>query len=145
MKAMTLQQPWATLVAIGAKHYETRSWRTEHRGPLAIHASKALPKNIGGICSREPFWSTLRPWLDKMDFPTGAVIAVVTLLNCLPTEQYQHKPYSDMLSKNERAFGDWTPGRWSWQLADMQMLPDPIPAKGALGLWEWTPPEGFNL
>ena len=43
MKAITLTQPWATLVAIGAKRIETRSWRTFYRGPLAIHAGKTLP------------------------------------------------------------------------------------------------------
>ena len=40
MKALTLYQPWATLVAIGAKKIETRSWSTPYRGPLAIHAGK---------------------------------------------------------------------------------------------------------
>ena len=44
MKALTLTQPWATLVAIGAKRIETRSWRTSYRGPLAIHAAKGFPK-----------------------------------------------------------------------------------------------------
>ena len=40
MKAITLWQPWATLLACGAKQYETRSWATEYRGPIAIHAAK---------------------------------------------------------------------------------------------------------
>jgi activating signal cointegrator 1 len=44
MKAITLTQPWATLVAIGAKRIETRSWPTNYRGPLAIHAAKGFPK-----------------------------------------------------------------------------------------------------
>lgn len=38
MKALTLHQPWASLVARGVKTIETRSWSTRHRGPLAIHA-----------------------------------------------------------------------------------------------------------
>src|SRR5690348_17556570 len=45
MKALTLTQPWASLVAIGAKRIETRSWSTSYRGPLAIHAAKGFPKS----------------------------------------------------------------------------------------------------
>lgn len=65
MKAVTLTQPWATLVAIGAKQIETRSWPTNYRGPLAIHAGKG-PSTIGWpqlnhICNRtEPFRSVLQ-------------------------------------------------------------------------------------
>ena len=43
MKALTLTQPWASLVAIGAKRIETRSWSTPYRGLLAIHAAKGFP------------------------------------------------------------------------------------------------------
>lgn len=42
MWALTLRQPWASLVAIGVKQVETRSWTTAYRGPLAIHSSKRL-------------------------------------------------------------------------------------------------------
>jgi hypothetical protein len=42
MKGLTLTQPWATLVAIGAKRIETRSWPTRYRGLLAIHAGAGL-------------------------------------------------------------------------------------------------------
>jgi hypothetical protein len=42
-----------------------------------------------------------------------------------------------MLSPSEKAFGDYTPGRYAWLLADVRRLPEPIPARGALGLWEW--------
>ena len=64
MKALTLTQPWATLVAMGAKRIETRSWTTNYRGPLAIHAGKG-PSTIGWpqlnhICNHtEPFRSVL--------------------------------------------------------------------------------------
>ena len=46
MKALTLHQPWATLVAVGEKRIETRSWSTDYRGPLAIHAGKARPFEV---------------------------------------------------------------------------------------------------
>jgi activating signal cointegrator 1 len=43
MKALSLMQPWATLLICGEKTVETRSWRTSHRGLLAVHASKTFP------------------------------------------------------------------------------------------------------
>lgn len=45
MKAITIIQPWATLIAIGAKRFETRSWATTHRGPIAIHAGKKIDRD----------------------------------------------------------------------------------------------------
>jgi hypothetical protein len=42
MKALTVLQPWAQLLILGAKRYETRSWKTKHRGPLLIHAGRAF-------------------------------------------------------------------------------------------------------
>ena len=38
MKALTIQQPWASVITMGVKTIETRSWSTKYRGPLAIHA-----------------------------------------------------------------------------------------------------------
>ncbi len=65
MKALTLTQPWATLVAIGAKCIETRSWRTSYRGPLAIHAAKGFPKAAWNLCLGQPFKSALWPDYDE--------------------------------------------------------------------------------
>jgi hypothetical protein len=59
MKAISLWQPWATLVAIGAKTIETRGWSTSYRGPIAIHAAKKLIPDFGSICHSEPFSSAL--------------------------------------------------------------------------------------
>jgi hypothetical protein len=43
MKCISLIQPWASLVLLGEKRYETRNWSTAYRGPLLIHASKGMP------------------------------------------------------------------------------------------------------
>jgi len=45
LKAITIWQPWASLIAIGEKQYETRSWKTDYRGPIAIHAAAKRPPN----------------------------------------------------------------------------------------------------
>lgn len=153
MKVLTLTQPWASLVAIGAKHIETRSWSTSYRGPLAIHAAAGLGP-VGGMAgliaqySFAPFWNVLLPaGYPPEKMPRGAIIAVCRLAGCVstPTTHPQIETgWTDdktgeqwMLTEQERAFGDYSPGRFAWLLADIRGLPTPIPAKGALGLWEW--------
>lgn len=164
MKVITLTQPWATLVAIGAKKIETRSWETLRRGPLAIHAAKGLGP-VGGaqglmeLCRSEPFRSVLLAagFLGTPALPLGAIVAVCTLLDCVPTQHpgivnepgkpwftgarkgvgqhyYEVPPPPD---SNEFAFGDYSPGRFAWLLGDVRALPEPVPAKGHLGLWDY--------
>lgn len=148
MKAITLTQPWATLVAIGAKQIETRGWATAYRGPLAIHAGKGLGP-VGGLrgleelCNRVPFRSVLRQhlkrgpnggnWLQP-DLPLGKIVATVELYDIRPTAEFIGE-----ISVQERAFGDYSAGRYAWLLRNVQMLPAPIECRGALGLWEWQP------
>jgi activating signal cointegrator 1 len=168
MKGITLTQPWATLVAIGAKKIETRSWSTSYRGPLAIHAAKGLGP-VGGkrglqhLVANNPFWSVLEAANYSpsrgatFGLPLGAIVAVCEMIDCVPTQHplvasepgkpwftgaqkgvgqhyYEVPPPSE---SSEFAFGDYSPGRYAWLLANVRELPEPVPAKGALGLWEY--------
>jgi hypothetical protein len=96
MKAITLYQPWATLVAMGKKRIETRSWSTNYRGPLAIHAGqnkKYITGNNYSIIGQEPFRSALLD--DKYgyptfpDFPLGRVVATCELIGCIKIPPFQ--------------------------------------------------------
>jgi len=143
LHALTLTQPWASLMALGAKAVETRSWRIEYRGPLAIHAAKKLPKHLDALCSQEHFRDALSAerYLDRrlapsQRFPLGQVVAVGLLEAVLPVEQVQ-------LDERERAFGNYAIGRYAWVFTDLYRLRAPIPARGTLSLWEWDPPETF--
>src|SRR5262245_50640539 len=142
MKALTLTQPWATLVALGAKQVETRSWRVSHRNlPLAIHAAKSFPRSARALCAEEPFRQALKAagyGFDGYDLPTGVVLATVTLLDCCTVEHLERAPH--ILTPTERAFGNSSPGRFAWRLWKPQVLPEPAPARGSLGLWEWEVP-----
>ena len=155
MKAITLHQPWASLVAIGAKRIETRSWKTNYRGELAIHASKTSNKNIcqSGI---EPFFTILKQagfieikngrLIDYL--PRGVIIATCNLFDCreitvrMLTDSKEHigwyiNGYFWKFDYREREFGDFTIGRYAWFLKDVKILSEQIPAKGMLGLWEY--------
>lgn len=146
MKALTLTQPWATLVAIRAKPVETRSWTTPYRGPLAIHAAKGFPREAIELCFEQPFVSSLPAASIALpsELPRGAVIAVCRLAGCFRITDQDRDDYElatgehIVLSATDFAFGDFTPGRFGWLLADVQPLPEPIPARGALGLWDWS-------
>jgi hypothetical protein len=156
MKALTLTQPWASLVAIGAKRIETRSWRTAYRGLLAIHAAASFPADAKRMCDEPVFANALGASLGcqpdpRRLLPLGAVIATAQLLDCLPTNHLgelpgwldassllHDGPHDVWISEHEAAFGNYELGRWAWLLGDIIPLPKPIPAKGALGLWEWN-------
>ncbi len=133
IRALTLWQPWASLVAWGEKRVETRSWGTTYRGPLIIHAAKTFPVEAREAAFTEPFRSALVAHGLTMlrGLPLGAFVAVAELENCKRiTPQY-----AATLSDQERAFGDYAPGRVAWELSNICPLPSPLPARGAMGLW----------
>lgn len=85
MKALSVRQPWATLIAIGAKRIETRSWRTRYRGPLAIDASGRMSREDMFLCRQAPFREALASggYLEgkgsasnPFGLPLGAVVAL---------------------------------------------------------------------
>jgi hypothetical protein len=152
MKALTLTQPWCTLVALGAKKIETRSWPTSYRGPLAIHAAKGFPAWAREFaCSPPCYQAMVRQDPDRdlrepfPDYPLGVVLATCRLVACIRTEVVSGKVSAHLwgtagggqLTAQERAFGDYSPGRWAWVLEDVQPLAEPVAAKGQLRLWEW--------
>jgi hypothetical protein len=130
--ALSLTQPWASLVVHGAKRVETRSWRTPYRGWLGIHAAKGFPRWAQEACHEEPFRSILRGigFDGPTDLPRGALIGGAVLLDCVPTTGVELVGISDQ----ERAFGDYSAGRWGW-LLDRPAVFEPRPCRGALGLW----------
>ncbi len=146
MKALTLTQPWASLVAIGAKKNETRSWSTSYRGPLAIHAAKGFPREAKDFAQCRRVLDLMRPFVKDNEnylaqIPTGAVIATCRVVACVRTEVLCiERQYEADMTEQEEDFGDYSIGRFGWLLEDVKMLPAPIPTKGALGLWEWEPP-----
>jgi hypothetical protein len=135
MKAIALTQPWATLVIVGAKRLETRPWRTRHRGRIAIHASLAFPDAARLLCTREPVRAALLRALGHArwaDLPCGALLGTVELLDCWPGDDVD----LNALPEEERALGDFGPGRWVWELGDPRPLAEPIPFRGRLGLFD---------
>jgi hypothetical protein len=136
---LTVRQPWATLLAHGIKKYETRSWRTIYRGPIAIHASKTFD-------AESRHWALQTPEVCKLiaecgyrnanELPLGGVLAIGTLTQRRWTHQIV-----DTISPTERLLGDWSSGRWAWRLDDMRLLKAPVWLSGCPGIWHTELPD----
>jgi hypothetical protein len=146
LPALTLTQPWATLVACGAKRIETRSWTTSWRGWLAIHAAKAFPPEARRFAEAPLVQATLiatgymRPpegssKNQPLQVPCGQVIAIALLNSIVRLPSAAHA-----ITEQERAFGNYADGRYAWIFSEVHPLPVPLPARGSLGLWQWDVP-----
>ena len=137
LRGFTLHQPWASLIAVGAKRIETRSWATSYRGWLAIHAGRRIPDSA--LLDSEPFASALGLNAHGVWLPLGSIVAVAHLERIAPTGDAGTIPLLCQRRgwdwETERLFGDFTPGRFGWVLTDVQSLREPIPCRGAQGLW----------
>lgn len=132
-KALSLLQPWASLVVMGAKKIETRSWTTSYRGILLIHASRGKG---GAAIAGMPMFRQYIPQFKELPF--GAIIGEVRLVDILRIEETGLAPeLLDRLSLEERAFGDYRGGRYAWMLEDAVRWEEAIPATGRLGLWDF--------
>lgn len=136
MKFLTLHQPWASLVACGAKRVETRSWPTSYRGALGICAGKSFRLSERITCWEPPFNQCLvAVGINHPDsLPRGAVVAVARLVDCVVADELA--PY---LTAQEKAFGNYGPDRWAWKLEDIVQLDPPFACIGHHRLW-WDAP-----
>lgn len=141
MQALSLWQPWAQLVVLGAKRIDTRSWSTRWRGWIWIHASKKITKVGRQLANEDPiFREALAPWIFSV-LPRGEIVGAVSLDAILRTEQLDDNRmtlmgiYGATRISIEREFGDFTPGRYGWYLKHPFQLSEPFEIKGSLGLW----------
>ena len=126
MKAISLIQPWASLIALGHKRIETRSWSTNYSGALAIHASKGFPGWAKAFAAEERELGRLP---DKL--PRGAIVAVAQLVDVRKTEELALE-----ISGLERRLGDYSFGRFGFVFKEICPLSEPVSCRGALSLWQ---------
>lgn len=153
MKALTLHQPWASLIACGAKRFETRDWAPpawmvgQH---MAIHAGKKIELEHFS----EAFAAMAKALGVRgfVDLPTGAVLCTVRL-KAVHWSLGMTKPRNGewsviceggaenwlSLRPGEDYFGNYDGGRALWEFDEVQLLRPPIPARGNQKLWDWRP------
>lgn len=146
-KVITVKQPWAQLVCIGHKGFETRGWKTNYRGELYIHSSAKLDFNDLELCHSDPDFKMCIP--DPTKLVTGHIIGKVDLVGIYPTNQSKALErivkrmggLMGRMARREIRFGDYGPDRYAWELENPVLYRYPIPARGNLGIWEYPADE----
>lgn len=128
MKALTISQPYASLIASGEKWVENRAWGTDYRGPLAIHAGKGTQ------------------YLDKQqlaEYPTSQIVAVCDLVACIsiagPRRWDRSTVLADGITVDDVFKHMHTEGPWCWVLKHVRRLPSGVWCRGMQGLWTVPP------
>lgn len=160
MKAITILEPWASLIACGAKKIETRSWATSYRGKIAIHAAKQINGELMDMAGEEPIRSTLKNNKGVMKdqktgllFNPGYVVAVADLADVQAVtanifDIRTGKAHGAVIGKgstlreirgNEYFYGKYAVGGYAWILENVQRV-EPVPAKGQQRIWNLNVP-----
>lgn len=134
MQCITISQPWAHLIATQEKWIENRQWKTNYRGPLAIHAgkgSKYLTKS------------------ELAKYPTGVIVATCNLVACVQLSTIRSKFNATLgdiefipgttKTWNDAALHEHAEGPYCWILENVVKLETQVPAVGKQGLWNWIP------
>lgn len=120
LKALSVKQAWAWLIASGRKPIETRTWATNYRGPILIVSSKARMKQKDFKCFYERFGP-----LVALNLKYGKALCTANLVGCRP-----------MTKADEKAAGcELYDGAYSWVLEDVKRI-EPFAVKGQLGIYE---------
>jgi len=124
INALTISQPYASLIADGKKWVENRTWGTHYRGLLAIHAGKG---------------SQYLTRTQLENYPTGCIVAVAVLGACIDIsgpriwdrafEIVRGRTIDDLMNHEH------TEGPWCWVLENVTKLDEPVPCSGKQGLW----------
>lgn len=108
MKALSIRQPWASLIMAGIKPVENRDWSTEFRGQLIIHAGK----QVDSLAQQQ------HGHMLNFDPPRGVLLGVVSMVDCV-----------------EEHDSEWFMGRYGFVMRHPMLYPAPVPWIGALGLF----------
>lgn len=130
MKVLSLTEPYATLIKEKKKLVETRSWKTNYRGELYIHASVTISSKNH---KKDKELMTL---LGNTKLNFGYIICKCNLVDCI----YMTKEYVENIKKNnyqEYICGEYKEGRYAWILDNIIPLEEPIKAKGKLSIWNY--------
>jgi len=123
MKIITLKQPWATLIAEGYKKYEFRSWKTNYRGEILIHAGKGIDKS-----SMERFKGL------NLEYPTSKIVAKVNIIDCILLDD---KLQQEILKENELVYGTSVSKEgYAWKLDNVIKINSDKNINGKLSIWE---------
>ena len=133
IRMLSLWNPWAHFLSLGMKRVETRSWKTEYRGPVLIHASSKDGKDVRAITEEllAQLPQTQRDVFESKPVFYGGIVAIAHLAEINPTTYWK---LSGRLSCEEQLLGDYGPNLHGWLFTDIKRLDDPISFRGRQGL-----------
>ena len=124
MKVLTIREPWASLIVNGYKEYEFRSWKTNYRGKILIHAGLKLET---GIIERFKEYN--------LEYQKGVIIGEADLVDCILvdnnfiSELREINPIVYRQSNHDETY--------AWKLENIKKYDKVIYATGQLGLWNY--------
>ena len=122
MKVLTIKNPWASLIVNNYKKYEFRSWKTNYRGKILIHA---------GLSSDDDTMFSEY----NLEYIKGAIIGEADLVDCILVA----KSFDDELkNSNTIVYSYEHVGLYAWKLENIKKYDKPIYVKGKLGLWNYN-------
>lgn len=137
MKALTVKNPWAWLIAHGIKDIENRTWRTNFRGRVYIHAAASLDsrhREMSLLFSRKQWISMNNDTINKMirgSFPMSQILCSVEIIDCV-------MDHSSIWA--EKGIDEQGKQIWNWVLTNPQPAPqyEGLKIKGSLSFWDVT-------
>ena len=127
MKAITIKQPYATLIAEGLKEYEFRTWKTKYRGDILIHAGKGVDKD-----AMKRFAHL------NLEYPSGCIIAKATLADCVVIDETMKTTLREknfLVYQGTTEAADWY--GYGFKMENVEKT-SPIPVNGKLSLWDYN-------
>lgn len=126
MKTLTIKQPYATLIQQGIKEYEFRTWKTNYRGEILIHAGKGIDKE-----------KMIKFQNYNLEYPSACIIAKAILTDCIKVDEKFRKTlksinalvYENIINNKE-----WE--GYAFKLENIEII-SPITVKGKLSFWEY--------
>lgn len=135
--AITVYQPWASLIAYGFKEFETRSWQPpkQYIGQIMmIHAGKQWGNE------EKRWWKAYMQMFPETKVipvpPLGCIVAACRLVEVVPSELLVAS-----ISRRERNVGNFDTGRYGWRFEVVKRAEPPVAASGKQGIWMWTKDE----
>ena len=123
MKVITIKQPWASLICEGIKDIENRTWKTNYRGRVLVHASANPDKQPYMLFNDDQADAIDNIIMDVLGYyqHTSLIIGSVELVDCVQN-------YPSIWAEK---------GVWNWVLANPMSFLEPIPCKGKLRFWDY--------
>lgn len=123
MKVLTIKEPWASLIINGYKKYEFRSWKTNYRGKILIHAGKSIDKDMLFIANKY-----------NIKINPGKILGEVEITDCMKVDEDFNKKIKQ---ENTLVYHSNYADKYAWKIENIKKYDTLVEVKGKLGLWNY--------